>query len=142
VRAAQEEPGLIFNPWPDTSLPSASMPALEAGRCAQYQGGEAFEHFHFALFREYSEKNRDISSRDVLLDIARDSGLDTTHLASDMDNGQGRAELAHERDAILAPGDFIGVPTVVFGNNYPLEGAIPIQVYQRAMEKLMKQDYT
>ena len=133
VRAATEEPSLIFNAWSDTSLPLVSIIALEAGHCAQHQGAELFERFHFALFRAYFENNRDISDREVLLDVAKDSGLDVTLLASDMDTGRGRLEIEHRRQELMARGNFAGVPTVFFGNDYPIEGAVPIQAYERAV---------
>ena len=136
VRAAEEEPSLVFSPWTDAPLPSASMPALEAGRCAQYQGEDAFERFHFALFRAYFEDNRDISSRAVLLALAGDAGLDVARLASDLEGGRARAELLAERDELMAKRDFTGVPTVVFGGRVPLIGAVPIAVYRRAVERL------
>ncbi len=136
LRAAAEEPSLVFNAWPDTSLPLVSIFALEAGHCAQYQGAKAFERFHFTLFRAYFENNRGISDRKVWLDVAKDSGLDVTRLASDIDTSRGRMETERKRETLLARGNFAGVPTVFFGNGYPLEGAVPIQVYQRAVSRL------
>ena len=135
MRAVAEEPNLIFNVWSDTSLPLVSIFALEAGHCAQHQGTKAFERYHFALFRAYFENNRDISDRKVLLDVAKDSGLDVTRLASDMDTGRGRMEIEHRRDTLMARGNFAGVPTVFFGKGYPLEGVVPIQVYERAVRR-------
>jgi predicted DsbA family dithiol-disulfide isomerase len=136
LRAAAEEPSLVFNAWSGTSLPAVSIFALEAGHCAQHQGAKVFERFHFALFRAYFEDNRDIADRKVLLDVAKDSGLDVTRLASDLDTGRGRMEIEHKRDTLMARGNFAGVPTIFFGNGYPLEGAVPIQVYQRAVSRL------
>ena len=134
IRAAQEEPGLVFSPWLNAPPPSASMPALEAGRCARYQGGDAFERFHFALFRAYFDLSRDISSRSVLLSLAKDAGLDLARFASDLEGGRARAELAEQAERVGS--DFTGVPTVVFGKGLPLVGAVPIEVYRRALERL------
>ena len=139
LRAAEEEPSLIFNAWSDVSPPSESIHAINAGHCAQHQGITVFERFHFALFRAYFEDNRDISDRGVLLDVANDSGLDANRLANDMDTGRGRVEIEHRQDKLLAGGNFAGVPTVFFGGGYPLEGAVPIQVYERAEERLADQ---
>ena len=136
TRAAEEEPGLVFSPWPDAPLPSASMPALEAGRCAHYQGPDAFERFHFALFRAYFEDSRNISNRGVLLAVAEGAGLDVTRLARDLEDGQARAELLAEQPELTGRGDFTGVPTVVFDGRVPLVGAVPIAVYRRAVERL------
>jgi predicted DsbA family dithiol-disulfide isomerase len=112
------------------------MPALEAGRCAQDQGGESFKQFHFSIFRAYFEENRDISSREVLIEIGKNAGLDVIRLEKDLERGQGRAELEAERRTLMSKGGFNGVPTVFFGTSHPLVGAVPIQVYQRAVERL------
>ena len=136
VRAAVEEPDLIFCPWPDKPPPSGSLPALEAGRCAQYQGGEPFKQFHFLIFRAYFEENRDISRREVLIEIGENAGLDVVRFIKDLESGLGRAELESERRKLMERGNFNGVPTVYFGAPYPLVGAVPIQVYQSAVERI------
>lgn len=135
-RTPLEEPTLTFNAWSATSLPSESLHALEAGCCAEDQGSEAFERFHFALFRAYFENNRNISSREVLLDVARDAGLAVMRLATDMDRGQGRAEIESRLNDLVAGGEISGVPTVYFGTGFPLLGAVPIQIYECAADRL------
>lgn len=136
ARAREEEPGLIFNDWPYTPMPSASIPALEAGVCAQLQGKERFERFHFALFQRLFEDGKDISSRRVLLEVAGDAGLDVSRLVVDMESGLGGRRIERRRAALMAQGDFNGVPTAFFGNTFPLEGAVPVQVYDRAVDRL------
>jgi len=136
LRAAAEEPGLVFNAWSGKALPSASIFALEAAHCARNQGAKVFERFHFGLFRAYFERNRDISEREVLLDVAGDSGLDVRRLAGDMETARGRVEIEHKRVERMAGGNFAGVPTVFFETHYPVEGAVPLQVYERAVSRL------
>ena len=92
--------------------------------------------FHFSIFRAYFEENRDISSRDVLMEIGENAGLDVIRLEKDLERGQGRAELEGHKRTLMAKGDFTGVPTVFFGTSHPLVGAVPIQVYQRAVDRL------
>ena len=50
-----------------------------------------------------------------------------------VDGTQGRGR----RDDLMARGDFNGVPTAFFGNAFPLEGAVPVQVYDRAVDRLL-----
>jgi predicted DsbA family dithiol-disulfide isomerase len=138
ARAREEEPGLTFNAWPEKPMPSESTPALEAGCCAQYQGKEGFERFHFALFRALFEDSRDISEIGVLLDVAGQAGLDVSRLAQDLDSGWGRRKIKDRRDTLMAGGEFNGVPTAFFGSVFPLEGAVPVQVYHRAVERLCR----
>ncbi|MFH1488917.1 MAG: DsbA family protein [Pseudomonadota bacterium] len=136
LRAAGEEPGLVFSPWPDIEPPSASIPALEAGRCAACQGEEAFKRFHFALFRAYFEDSRDISNGSVLREVAVTSGLEVSRFIKDLEAGQGRKELELQQAGLMAKGNFTGVPTVIFGGRHPMIGAVPMQVYERAIERL------
>jgi predicted DsbA family dithiol-disulfide isomerase len=70
--------------------------------------------------------------------VAMDNGLDVKRLADDMDKGEGRAALVQRRDSLTAGDDFTGVPTVFFGNEFPMIGAVPIQVYQQAVERLSR----
>ncbi|MFC1885807.1 DsbA family protein [Thermodesulfobacteriota bacterium] len=138
IRAADEAPNLTFIPWTDgDALPSESIPALLAGHCAKRQGDAAFDRFHFDIFRAYFELNRDISDQDVLLDIAGGAGLDVKRLKADMGDGQALSELEQRRESLIEKGDFTGVPTVFFGDTYPMIGAVPIQVYQRAAARLI-----
>jgi hypothetical protein len=137
LRASVEEPDLLFSPWPDKPPPSGSMPALAAGCCVLFQGEEHFKQLHFSIFRAYFEENQDISRREVLIELGENTGLDIVRFEKNLKSGRGRAELESERRALLEKGNFNGVPTAYFGLPYPLVGAVPIQVYQRAVEKLV-----
>jgi predicted DsbA family dithiol-disulfide isomerase len=137
ARARAEEPGLTFNDWPEAPMPSTSMPALEAGCCALYQDKGAFEQFHFALFRAIFEKSLNISDRSVLLDVAGDAGLDVPRFSEDLDRDRSRKTIENRRNALTAGGEFNGVPIVFLASSFPLEGTVPVRVYQRAMERLL-----
>ena len=83
-RAALEEDRIGFNPWnPDEPYPASSMPALRAAKCAQLQGGAAFRRFHIALFRAFFEEDMNISEREVLISLAKKTGLDVERFNSD-----------------------------------------------------------
>ena len=139
ARAREEEPLIAFQPWPESrDLPSSSFPALEAAKCAELQDREAFESYHLALFRAFFEHCRDISSRDVVLSVAAEVGLDVARLAADLDRGEGKKRVGSDYKEIRQSGSFAGIPTAIFDQNLPLTGAVPIEVYRRAVETLLK----
>ena len=141
LRAADEESSIRYHPWPDSSpLPTSSLPAQEAAKCARLQGRDAFEHLHMLLLRAFFEKNRDISSRDVLISLAVEADLDVERFISDLDSGS-------QRDAVLADyqegrddARFSGIPTVIFGGTIVLQSAVPTEMYRRAVNVLLKQE--
>lgn len=55
---------------------SAGLPSLLAAKAAGRHGEEAFLRFHFALFRAFFEEGRDIGDERVLVEVAREAGLD------------------------------------------------------------------
>ena len=69
-RVAAEEPRAAFVPPPlDTPLPTSSIPALTAARCADRQG--AFHRYHDRLFTALFRDGLDIGRAEVLRDLAR-----------------------------------------------------------------------
>ena len=66
-RVGAEEPRASFGqPALDTPLPSSSIPALTAAKCAERQGADAFERFHERLFTALFRDALDIGRPDVL----------------------------------------------------------------------------
>lgn len=118
-------------------IPSSSLPALVAGKCAQLQGEDAFKRYHMALLRAPIEENRDISSRDVLISVAKENGLDVDRFVSDFDNRDQEARIIAEYREIAKDRQFSSIPTVVFGNRVMLEGAVPVELYRRAVERML-----
>jgi len=141
LRAADEEGGIRYRPWPDsTPLPTSSLPAQEAAKCAGLQGRNAFERFHMLLLRAFFEQNRDISSRQVLVSLAGEAELDVERFTTDLDSGS-------QRDAVLADyrqatddARFSAIPTVTFGGAIVLQGAVPTEMYRRAVNVLLEQE--
>lgn len=138
-RAGEEEPTLTFRPWPESQdLPSSSLPALEAAKCAELQGRDGFDRYHRAIFRAFFEQCRDISSREVLMSLAGDVGLDVVRLDDDLNLRKGESDvLADYRDGRQSEG-ILGIPTAIFTEELRLEGAVPLDMYRRAVEVLLK----
>ena len=140
LEAAEAEDAICLKPWRfnDETYPKSSMPAQIASKCALMQGKEPFDRFHLALMKAYFEQNKDVSDTDVLLPLARDAGLDIEKFAADLKSESlAEAVLGEYREAQTKyPG--MGVPLAVFGGRYDILGAVPIQLYWRAVDLLLE----
>jgi len=91
-----------------------------------------------ALYRAYFEEGRDLASRDVLLEIAAETGLDAAALGARLDAGEGEAAV----DADLAQSRAIGVsgvPFFVLGRRYAMSGAYPPAQLLKALERIARE---
>jgi predicted DsbA family dithiol-disulfide isomerase len=134
-RAASEEDTISFRPWnPDEPYPASSMPALRAAKCARLQGEEAFQRFHIALFRAFFEEGMNIAEREVLISLAKKTGLDVEKFSSDFSRRLLEEEVLAEREDGRAEYEGWGIPIVVVGERYPIAGAVPTAIYRRAID--------
>ena len=128
MKARMEAEGL---PYGERTMTYNSRLAQELGKWADTQpGGEAL---HDAFFRAYFVDNRDISSRDVMLDIVRDAGLS-------VDAAREVLEKRTFKDAVDADWNLsrqygiTGVPTFVIGRQ-GVVGAQPYEVLEQFVEE-------
>jgi predicted DsbA family dithiol-disulfide isomerase len=134
-RAALEEDKISFKPWnPDEPYPASSMPALRAAKCARLQGEEAFQRFHTALFRAFFEEGMNIAEQEVLLSLAKKTGLDVERFSSDFSRRSLEEEILAEHKDGRAEYEGWGIPIAVVGGRYPVAGAVPIDIYRRAID--------
>jgi predicted DsbA family dithiol-disulfide isomerase len=89
------------------------------------------EPFHTNMFQAYWQRHRNIGQRDVVLDVARDSGLDVAELEKAMDDGRYEPELAAVYEDCNRYG-ITGVPTFIIGR-YMVVGAQPYEMLERAL---------
>ncbi len=92
--------------------------AHELGLHAKENG--RFEEVHATLFQGFLEDGRDLGRVDVLVELARQSGLDPGETKAALDVDRHTAELERLRSTGEAEG-VRGVPTLVFGDRV-LEG--------------------
>jgi len=140
-RAAHEEEG-FFRPWPEEQpYVSSSIPAHIAGKCALAQGQAAFERFHHAVFSAFFHDGCDISDRDVLLGLVADAGLDVERFCTDFGDSAPRERevMAEYEQARIEYGGW-GVPLAIFDGRIPLGGAVPIEMYHRAVDVCLGQN--
>ena len=136
-RVGAEEPRASFVPPEiDTPLPSSSVPALTAAKCAERQGVDAFERFHERLFTAHFRDNLDISRPAVLRRLIRETALDPARFEADY---AGEAYEAVLRDCAEGAAWFgvSGLPTVVLNEKLSLVGAVPTDRYRLLIDWIL-----
>jgi predicted DsbA family dithiol-disulfide isomerase len=88
--------------------------------------------FHTKMFQAYWQDHKNIGQRDVVLDVARESGLDVAELEKAMDDRRYESELAAVYDDCSRYG-INGVPTFIIGR-YMVVGAQPYEMLERALK--------
>jgi len=136
-RIGGEEPRACFVPPAlDAPLPSSSIPALTAAKCAERQGGAAFERFHERLFTAHFRDHLDIGRADVLRSLARETALDLARFESDY---AGEAYEAVLRDCAEGAAWFgvSALPTVILDEKVSLVGAVPAERYRLLIDWIL-----
>jgi predicted DsbA family dithiol-disulfide isomerase len=131
LRVAAEEPRALFvAPELETPLPSSSVPALTAAKCAERQGDVAFERFHRRLFVAQFRDNLDIGRQDVLWSLAGECGLDLDRFQADYASGEAYRAVLHDCAEGTAWFGVSALPTVIFDEKVSLVGAVPAERYR------------
>lgn len=140
-KAGEFAPHLRFTPRePGAPLPAWGLPALEAAKCAERQGIEAFGRYHLALLRAYFEDGRDIGNPKVLAALARECGLDVRRFQRDLKSGVTRSTILAEHLTAQRRFGVSSVPTTIFSDgrgNIRIVGAAPIDQYRRIIDWLL-----
>ena len=110
--------------------------AQAADLYARDNGGQ--EPFHTNMFKAYWQAHRNIGQREVVLDVARDSGLDVAGLEKALDEGRYESELAEVYDECGRYG-INGVPTFIIGR-YMVVGAQPYEALEAALRKAEEEE--
>lgn len=136
-RIGAEEPRASFGqPAIGAPLPSSSIPALTAAKCAERQGEDAFDRFHGRLFTALFRDHLDIGRPDVLVHLARESGLDLARFEADY---AGEAYEAVLRDCAEGAAWFgvSGLPTVILNEKLSVVGAVPTERYRLLIDWIL-----
>lgn len=107
--------------------------AHEATEYAREQGKA--NEFHRVVFRLYYGEGRDIGSWSVLVDAAREAGLDPDSLQREVQTGRFTPLV----DQYIAEAHELGinsVPTYILNDRYAIVGAQPYAVFQQAVLRL------
>jgi predicted DsbA family dithiol-disulfide isomerase len=137
-RAAAEEPRARFvAPALDSELPSSSVPALTAAKCAERQGEDAFARFHERLLVAHFHDNLDISRVDVLGALARECALDLGRFEADYAGGEAYQAVLHDCAEAVGWFGVSALPTVVFDEKLSLVGAVPAERYRDVIDWIL-----
>ena len=107
-----------------------SRPALEVAEYAKEQGN--FDRFHLAVFKAYWEEAKNIGLRNIILETAQESGLDSDEVERCLDEGRYTQEIKTQSEEAKQSG-VNGIPAYVVGG-FLIEGVQPYQFFQRAVE--------
>ena len=136
-RIGAEEPRATFVPPPlDAPLPTSSIPAQTAAKCAERQGADAFVQLHGRLFTALFRDGLDIGHPDVLRKLAQEAGLDLVRFERDWD---GEAYEAVLRDCAEGAAWFgvSSLPTVILNEKLSLVGALPADRYRLLIDWIL-----
>jgi predicted DsbA family dithiol-disulfide isomerase len=114
--AAIQEPTAEFAPFLGDDWPTTTMPAFEAAWCAARQGEEAAANFDLRVRRAFFAQGRNIGRRDVLRDIADESGLDATQFERDFASGAARPAVIEEARLGREHYQVRGTPTLMLAD--------------------------
>jgi predicted DsbA family dithiol-disulfide isomerase len=93
---------------------SRGLWAFRGGEAAKIQGREPFERFHLAVLRARHVEKRDIGNTEVLIQLAKEAGLDEDRFRQDLPNRNLLARIGE--DYLLGEKEHgvWGTPTLVF----------------------------
>ena len=136
-RVGAEEPRATFVPPPlDAPLPSSSIPALTAAKCAERQGDAAFARLHDRLFTALFRDGLDIARPDVLRNLAREASLDVARFEADY-AGEAYESVLSDCAEGAAWFGVSGLPTVILNEKLSLVGAVPIERYRMLIDWIL-----
>lgn len=121
--AALQEPEAVFKPFKD-DWPVTTLPAFEAAWCA-FQQGEAIGHeVDLRIRRAFFAEGRNIGQRNVMLDLAREAGLDMDWFSRMFNSGEAQAAILEEGKMGKEIYNVRGTPTVMLANGKKLRHLI------------------
>jgi len=123
--------------WTRPDFPQWSLPALEAAKCAELQGPEAFERMHFGLFKAFFSEGVNIGRAEEVIEVARRAGLGTDRFLSDYQGGSQRNRVLEEHVQAIQRYRVRAIPTVIIGEAPPIVGAVPLREYERLLARLL-----
>lgn len=130
--------GITFRMWTRADFPQWSLPALEAAKCAELQGTDAFERMHLSLFRAFFEEGLNIGERAEVIEVARRAGLDMERFLIDYEDGSHQERILEEHKQSVVQYRVQAIPTVVIGEALPIVGAVPLEAYERLLKRLLE----
>lgn len=121
--AALQEHEAVFKPFSD-EWPTTTLPAFEAAWCAFQQSETIGREFDLRIRRAFFAEGRNIGQREVMLDLAREAGLDMDHFTPYFNNGEARAAILEEGRLGKELYNVRGTPTIMLSDGTKLRHPI------------------
>ncbi len=126
--AALQEPAAEFALYRSDDWPATTLPAFEAAWCAARQGEAAYIDYDIRIRRAFFAEGRNIGRTDVLMEIAKEAGLDIPDFVRAIGSGEARASVLQESQLGRERYKVHGTPTVMLadGTRLRLPIAFPV----------------
>ncbi len=125
--ASLQEPAASFAPFDGDDWPSTTLPAFEAVWSARQQDEALAIDYDLRIRRAFFAESCNIGRKDVLLELARDVGLEVPALSRALENGLARDAVLEEGHLARERYGVRGTPTVMLpdGTRLSLPIAFP-----------------
>jgi predicted DsbA family dithiol-disulfide isomerase len=88
-----------------------------------------------ALFTAYFTEGRNPSDREVLIDVAAQSGLDPLRAREVLESGR-YADEVREREQFYGQQGVRAVPSVIVDDRYLIQGGQPVEIFEQALRQI------
>ena len=126
--------GITYTPWPRDDYPNWSLPALEAAKCVELQGAQAFDRLHLLLYEAFFGRSINIAKPDELVGVVKEAGADMTRFLRDRESGAARDAVARDYEEALTRDRVRAIPTIIVEGGGRLTGLVDLPTYRKAIE--------
>jgi len=130
LRGRGKEVGVVFNTH---TILSNSRLALMASEYARDMG--KYDSFHENMFHAYFTEGLDIGKPDVIVAVAKKSGLDEKEIITFAHDGRYAPRLNEARKEGELLG-LTGIPLFIINNKYQITGAQPIETFRNLLDRI------
>ncbi|MGP8152858.1 MAG: DsbA family protein [Smithella sp.] len=130
LRTRGKEVGVVFG---NHTVLSNSRLALMASEYARDQG--QYDSFHEDMFHAYFTEGLDIGKPDVIVAVAKKSGLDKKETLNAVRDGRYASRLNQARKEGQLLG-LTGIPLFIIEKKYQIVGAQPIETFRDLLDKI------
>lgn len=150
LEQANSSKGPDFKLWEHPEIPSRTLRAMQAAKCAQLQGNDLFDTFHLLLYEAFHREKKNVDSEDVLKVIAQEAQLDIKKFLEDLRSDSSGQLVGKDHLEAVERYQIFGVPTLVFDQRWPFFlklGSLPdsveekVQMFKKIQEMIISQPY-
>src|SRR3990172_2083842 len=126
--------GITYTPWPRDDYPNWSLPALEAAKCVELQGAEAFDRLHLLLYEAFLGRTINTAKPEELVGVVKESGADMPRFLRDREGGAARDAVTRDYEEALTRDRVRAIPTIIVEGGRRLTGLVDLPTYRKAIE--------